>query len=347
VAPATTHASLPAGQRDSSRAAGTVNFWAALGGVVAVSFVYLLVRWALSDDFAPPDPGPDHYKYLWWLRTVEVASVLAVLSFGWFTVIRPWLRTRRVPFDGKLLLGLMLAYQVDPILNYYNPSFLMNAHSVNLGAWSNGIPGYSSPGQGQMAEGFLWAMPLYMYFGLLAAIIGGRVLAWLGQRLPSASSVSLYAMLFVLITIGDFFVEFTALVYPQLYVFAGTPTSLTLFAGQIYQFPVYHCVFAAVFAVMITWLRQSRDAAGVSAVERGLDRLAVGGRIKGLLSFLAITGWATVSALGYFLPFAWMSMQADSYPQLPSYLTTSAYCGQPHTPLCASQYLKQLKSHDR
>jgi hypothetical protein len=264
----------------------------------------------------------------------------------WFTVLRPWLRTRRVPFDGKLLLGLMIAYQVDPILNYFNTSFVFNAHSVNFGAWANGIPGYQNPGQGQLAEGFLWAMPLYMYFGLLAAIVGGRILAWLGRRFPSASKVSLYAVLFVLITVGDFFVEFVTIVYPQLYVFSGTPKSLTLFAGEIYQFPVYHCVFAAVFAVMITWLRESRDANGVSAVERGLDQLAVAHRIKGLLSFLAITAWATLSALGYFLPFAWMSMQADSYPKLPSYLTTSAVCGQPNTPLCASQYLKQLKTHE-
>lgn len=332
--------------RDSSRAPGTVNFWAGFGGLVAVSFGYLLVRWVLSGDFSRPDPGPDPYPYLWWLRTVEVISVLAVLGFGWFTVLGPWLRTRRVPFDGKLLLGLMLAYQVDPILNYYNPSFMMNAHSVNFGAWSDGIPGYSSPAQGHMAEGFLWAMPLYMYFGLLAAMIGGRVLAILGRRLPSASKVTLYTILFILVTIGDFIVEFSALVYPQLYVFSGTPKSMTLFAGEIYQFPVYHSVFAAVFAVMITWLRESRDSADVSAVERGLDRLAVSDRIKGALSFLAITGWATLAALGYFVPFAWMSMQADSYPKLPSYLTTSAYCGQPGTPLCASQYLNELQDRD-
>jgi hypothetical protein len=338
---------LPSDTGNSSRAPGTVNFWAALGGALMLSFVYLLVRWALSDDFAAPDPGPDPYPYLWWLRTMEVASVLAVLGFGWFTIIRPWLRTRRVPFDGKLLVGLMIAYQVDPILNYYNPSFLMNAHSVNLGAWSNAIPGYSNPGQGQMAEGFLWAMPLYMYFGLLAAIIGGRVLTWLSRRLPRASNATLYAILFVLITIVDLPFEFATLVYPQLYVFAATPAWLTVFAGEIYQFPVYHCVFAAVFAVMITWLRESRDADGVSAVERGLDRLAVHDRVKGLLSFLAITAWATVSALGYFLPFAWMSMQADSYPRLPSYLATSAYCGQPTQPLCASQYLHKLRTQHR
>jgi hypothetical protein len=329
------------------RPAGTANFWAALGGLFTLSFGYLLVRWVLSADFAAPDPGPDPYPYLWWLRTVEVVSVLAVLGFGWFTVLRPWLRTRRVPFDGKLLIGLMIAYQVDPILNYVSPSFMMNAHSVNLGAWTGGMPGYPSPDQGRMAEGFLWAMPLYMYFGLLAAMIGGRVLAWLGRRLPKASTVTLYAILFVLVTVGDFFVEFSALVYPQLYVFSGTPAALTLFAGEIYQFPVYHCVFAAVFAVMITWLRESRDADGVSAVERGLDRLAVGDRAKGLLSFLAITAWATVSALGYFLPFAWMSLHADSYPRLPSYLATSAYCGQPGAPVCAPVYLKDLRDRNR
>lgn len=329
------------------RPAGTVNFWAAAGGCCVVSFVYLLARWALSDDFAAPDPGPDPYPYLWWLRTVEALSVAAVLGFLWFTVLRPWMRTRHVPFDGKLLLGLMIAYQVDPILNWFSPSFMMNAHSVNLGAWSEGIPGYPGPGQGRMAEGFLWAMPLYMYFGLLAAMIGGGVLRWLGRRLPRASVVTLYTILFVLVTIGDFVVEFSALVYPQLYVFSGTPRSLTLFAGEIYQFPVYHSVFAAVFAVMITWLRESRDADGASAVERGLERLAVADRTKGVLSFLAITAWATLSALGYFLPFAWMSMGADSYPRLPSYLATSAYCGQPNTPVCAPQYLKQLRTAQR
>jgi len=335
---------LPGEDQASERPAGIVQFWAAFGGLLVLSFVYLLVRWAVSGDMARPDPGPDHYKYLWWLRTVEVGSVLAVLGFAWFTVVKPWRHTRSIPFDGKLLLGLMVAYQVDPVLNYYNPSFVFNAHSVGFGSWANGIPGYSSPAQDRLAEGFLWAMPLYMYFGLLAAIIGGKVLAWLGARFPSASKASLYAMLFVLVTVGDFFVEFATIVYPQLYVFAGTEKSLTLFAGEVYQFPVYHCVFAAVFAVMITWLRESRDANGISAVERGLDRLDVGRRVKGLLSFLAITAWATLSALGYFLPFAWMSMQADSYPKLPSYLTTSSYCGQPDKPPCASQYLKQLKN---
>jgi hypothetical protein len=34
-----------------------------------------------------------------------------------------------------------------------------------------------------------------------------------GTASPSASTVSLYAILFVTITVGDFFVEFSALVY--------------------------------------------------------------------------------------------------------------------------------------
>src|SRR5579862_8809636 len=124
-------------RRSDPRPSGAVQFWATVGGVVLLFAVYAFIRWITSADFAAPDPGPDHYPYLLWLRTAEVLSVLAVMAFLWLKAIRPWITERRVPFDGKLLLGLMTAYVVDPILNFYNHDFAMNAHSVSFGAWSN------------------------------------------------------------------------------------------------------------------------------------------------------------------------------------------------------------------
>jgi len=324
------------------RPSGAVKAWAVVGAGALLLAVTTYARWIASDDFSAPDPGPDHYGQLWVLRTVEVVSVLFVLAFAWFCLARPWLRERRFTFDGKLLLGLMLAYVVDPTFNMFNHSFAMNAHSVNVGAWGAKLPLFAAPGQGRLAEGLLWAAPLYVYCGIAAAMLGCAALARLRRRFPAMSTAGLYALLYVAFVVGDFAFEFGLFVAPQLYVFPGVKANLSLFAGTLHQFPIYHSIFAGCFAIAITWLRDSRDDAGRSAIERGADHL--GARLCGALSLLAITGYATAAALfGYFLPFSYASMKADTYVELPSYLSTAAFCGDEGTPECPSQYLDRLR----
>ncbi len=328
----------------TARPSGAVQLWALVGALGVALVVSSWLRWIVSDDFQPPSPGPDKYGQLWWLRTVEVLSLLLVVGFFSFFVVRPWLRERRLTFDGKLLIACTLAYFVDPILNYYNHSFAMNAHALSRGAWAQFIPGYASPGQGGFAEGVLWAGAMYTYFGLGAALVGCGVLNRLRRRYRRVSTVWLYAAVYLVFCVGDFLVEVPLFVLPKLYVFSGVPRFGTLWAGEIYQFPIYEMLLAGAFALGFTWLRDSRDDGGRSAVERGIDELKVGARAKGLVSFLAICGATLVIALGaYFLPYSWLSMKADSYPALPSYLRTAAYCGQPDRPLCPSQYIRQLE----
>jgi hypothetical protein len=46
------------------------------------------------------------------------------------------------------------------------------------------------------------------------------------------------------------------------------------------------------------------------------------------VSFAAIAGFTiSLLTLDYSIPFSWMSMQSDSYPALPSYLKSNAWCG--------------------
>jgi hypothetical protein len=49
----------------------------------------------------------------------------------------------------------------------------------------------------------------------------------------------------------------------------------------------------------------------------------------------------------YQIPWDWMSMTAgpQAFPVLPSYLQPGEDCGQPRTPLCASEYLYRLRHH--
>jgi hypothetical protein len=77
-------------------------------------------------------------------------------------------------------------------------------------------------------------------------------------------------------------------------------------------------------------------------VERGVDRLPIAQWRRHAMSFCAVTGFCTASALGYFLPYGYASMSADTYVELPSYLAPAAYCGVADKPLCASAYLHRL-----
>jgi hypothetical protein len=325
-----------------SRQSGALKLWAGVGAVAVALALTTYARWIASDDFEAVEPGPDHYSYLWALRAMEVVSVAMVLAFLWFCLARPLLRERVFTFDGKLLLGLLLAYVVDPTFNAFGHNFAMNAHSVNLGGWGEKLPFFSAPGQGRYAEALLWAMPLYVYCGIAAAMLGGVALRFLRTRLPRMSTAGIWLLLYLAFVIGDFAFEFTFFVLPQLYVFSGVKGNLSLFAGTLHQFPIYHSFAAGLFAGAITWLRDSRDDSGRSAIERGADQVT--GRARTALSFLAITGYATAAAfLGYFLPFSYASMKADTYTDVPSYLSTGAFCGDKGKPICPSQYLDQLR----
>lgn len=325
-----------------TRPSGALKFWAAIGAGAVALAVTTYARWVGSSDFKHVDPGPDHYSYMWVLIGMEVVSVTFVLGFAWFCLLRPLWRERRLTFDGKLLVGLMIAYVVDPTFNSFNHSFAMNAHSVNFGAWGNKLPFFTAPGQGRLAEAVLWAAPLYIYCGIAAAMLGCKALAFLRRRLPAMSTAGLYLLLYLGFVIGDFVFEFSLFVAPHLYVFPGVKGDAALFAGTLHQFPVYHSLYAGLFAGAITWLRDSRDDSGRSAIERGADHLTA--RARSLLSFLAITGFATCAAFfGYFLPFSYTSMSADTYTNLPSYLSSAAFCGTKGTPQCPSEYLNHLQ----
>ena len=328
---------MSAAPNAAERRSGAVGWWAAFGAIGIAVGLETWVRWIASSDFTKPGPGPDHYGSMTYLTIFEIASCTAAALFLWRIVVRPWIRERRVPLDGKILVGLTLSYFVDPVLNLYSPTFAMNAHSLSFGSWANQLPFYTAPHQGRFAEGLLWAPELYMYFGLLAAIAGCWLLDRMRARFPRASTATLFTVLFAIFVCADFPAEWLAIVRPQIYVFAGVPKDFSLFAGKLYQFPIYQSLFAAVFATMITWLRDSKDADGRTAVERGLDTLSISNARKGPLSFLAVTGFMLASVLGYFLPYSWAAASADTYVRLPSYLSTAAYCGTATKPLCPSQ----------
>lgn len=333
------------GRSAGSRPSGAVAIWACGGAVLVVLAITCWARWLASPQAAPVDPGPDPYAFGWVIRLTEVVSLSVFVLLLWYTLLRPAYRSRTITLDGKLFLGGLFASVLDVLCQMFNPTWAMNAHSLNLGAWADKFPGFAAPQGERWAWSLGWCMPAYIWLGVGAAIVGCGCLDLLRRRLPRVSTVALYAI--VLVT---FMVVFGCLATiwnrTGVYTYVSSPNALTLWAHTTYRLPITELLFISAYCLMFTWLRDSRDAKGRCAVDRDVDALRLGPKITTLLSTLAVIGWAGFTTLvAYQIPNDWIAMTGgeDSIPALPSYQQGSIYCGQPGKPLCPNQYLDQLQ----
>lgn len=326
------------------RASGGVWLWSALGVAVVALMVNDWGRWLIDDRTHQPAAGPDRYDYLWALRGTEAVSVAVFVGLLWYSVINP-LRTRRgLTFDGKLFIAGFFVSSLDILYASMNPTWAMNAHAVSLGTWAEYMPWFANPGQDRNAWGLLWCLPAYIWLGLGAALVGTAVLGQLRTRFPRLNTLACYG-----VTLVVFYMAFAVIenfwLRTRVYDYVSVPRELTLWAGQVYQFPAYSPLLIGFYCLGYTWLRDTRDAADRCAVDREVDRLTVPRPVKSALSLLAITGFsAATTVVGYQIPWSLLAMKGDSFPVLPSYLQPGQDCGQPGTPLCASQYLHQLRN---
>ena len=330
------------------RPSGTVWLWAAVG---AAGFAYLgwvWIPWLFSGNAHQPNPGHTPYHWIGVLRATEVVSTAVFFGLGYWSLVRPLRKGQRLTLDGKLFIGGTVASSLDVFYAFMNPTWAMNAHAISLGTWSTHIPLFANPGQNRSAWGLLWCLPAYIWLGLGAATVGCGLLNRLRARYARLSTVGSY-----LIVLAIFYVAFAVIeniwLRTHVYDYVSVPGALTLWAGKLYQFPIYSPLLIGLYCLSFTWLRDGRDANDRCAVDRDVDRLALPKHAKTALSILAVTGYAAVTTLvTYQIPWDWLSMTAGakSFPVLPSYLVPGEDCGQPGTPLCASQYLERLRDGD-
>jgi Spirocyclase AveC-like len=330
---------------EQARPSGRVWLWSALGLAMVVLAVTCWTRWLLSPQATPVNPGPDPYSFGWVIRLTEVISLSVFVFLLWYALLRPAYRLRTINLDGKLFLGGLFASVLDVLCQMFNPTWALNAHSLNLGTWARQFPGFAAPQADRWAWSLGWCMPAYIWLGVGAAIVGCAYLDALRRRLPRLSTVILYGV--VLVT---FMVAFGCLATvwnrTGVYTYVSSPDALTLWAGTTHRLPLTELLFISSYCLMFAWLRDGRDANGRCAVDRDIDTLPVSPKIKTLLSTLAVCGWAGFTTLvAYQIPNDWVAMTGDinSIPVLPSYQQGSIYCGQPGKPLCPNQYLTQLK----
>jgi hypothetical protein len=102
-----------------------------------------------------------------------------------------------------------------------------------------------------------------------------------------------------------------------------TPSSLTLWHGGPDGFPLYNPIFFGLTWTVLSMLRWTRDADGLSVVERGVLSLNLSARARAVMRFLAIFAALQVTYIClYFLPFNLFASFADPITNLPSYFPT-------------------------
>ena len=309
----------------AERVRGGVTVWAAIGIFWIVLSAQAYIRWLASDtEFAAaPLLGPDELEHwrLIGLRIVEAISVAVLAGFVWFCVIRPWLRTGRLSLDGKFVLGGMVAFSSDVILNLREYLFAWNANNINMGSWASFLPFHSADSSSRYAESIVWGPPMYVYFCAGVAIVACSYATRLRTRYPGMSNVTLFSLIWVGEFVFDIVVECVIMQTTHAYAYTRTVSWLTLWPGEVHQFPLTEAILVATLGCFYTWMRMAalEHPQGLSPVERGFQRWPQ--RLQAPIRTLAVIGFCSAATvLIYHLPTNWFGLAGDSYARLPSYL---------------------------
>jgi hypothetical protein len=304
---------------------GGASAWALLGVIALVIAFQAWARWMASGtEFAPaPILGPDTFpdSKLIALRAVEGVSVIVFIALLWIAVIRPWRRNGRVGLDGMLFVGCFLASITDGVLNLFQYLFAWNAHSINLGSWTSFLPLHSSSAPSRYAEALVWGLPMYIYFVLGVGMAGCAIVRGLRARFPTISNAAALGVVFGCACVFDLVVENAIIRSTDAYAFSKTVGAVTLWAGELHQFPLYEMFCVALLGVFFTALRMSAadDLHGVSFAERGFHRYRVG--LQRPVRWLAVVGFSVATLLCvYHIPFNWLGSNGDSKAPVPSYM---------------------------
>jgi Spirocyclase AveC-like len=318
-----------------------VQIWATIGGALLILQLYVWIQWITGPYFQRVPVGPtDPPAFMKVLLIANTFILLGGLPVGiWWFIVRPWLRERRVTFDGILLVSLSLMFFQDPLLNYFNTWCTYNSWQFNRGSWTSNVPGWmapEAPGR-QVIEPLLSNAAGYGYGLVLVSIVGCWVMRKVKARRPNISNLRMIGVTYLFTFLVDFVMEGCFLLPTGVFVYPGAIQSVSINAGHYYQWPVYEGLMWGGVQAGLCCLRFFTDDHGRTVVERGLEQIRGGAATQQFVRFLAIFAAASsIFFLIYNVPAQWFGMHADPWPadiQKRSYFT-SGLCGDETDRLC-------------
>lgn len=309
--------------RIAPRSVNPALIWGAIG-LAFISFeLWVWCRWLLSENFRRPvvDAAsvPELTRQVIHITQI-VSPIVCALIVAKFLVL-PWLRERRLGFDGMLLIAWFFLWFHDPLGNLVSTQLYYSSYWLSFGSWTLGsFPGWISPAGNHLPEPILVMGFGYLWLGFSASVFACWVMRRMRMRWPRISAPELMFVALLICVSLDIVAE-VALAAAGTFAWPGAIKGLTLFHGKPYQFPMYEGVlFGAVFVAAAS-LRFFRDDKGASLVERGVERLAIPRAGQSLVRFLAIFGFMHLFMFTvYSVPMNWFGMHSDPFLRYPAHL---------------------------
>lgn len=300
--------------------------WAVIGALCLALEAYVMLSWVLSSDFAPSPRGADPIPALtlFWVRFFEGLSLVMVplaLLYAW----RTSRREGRLSTEAVIILAWTTLFWQDPMINWARPSFFYNAYFVNMGNWTNQIPGWVNPNSHFLPEPLLWMGGMYVWLPPIICAMTVAAMRFAKRRIPGIGTMGLIATGVGFCMLLDLVLE-VLWVRSGVYAYPAAISEFTLFAGERYQFPVYESIFWGPMWALTGLLFFFRDDRGRTFVERGIDRVK-NARLHAPLRLLALIGAINVGFAGYNVLILWTTFQVDPTPAgYPSWLL-AGQCG--------------------
>jgi len=299
--------------------------WAIAGVLILLFQIYVLGKWVTGPNFVPTPPGPDPISSGEQLYLDALQWVVSLGAVGCFIkwVVLPRIRQGRINADGRLFFAGSMIFFWDMCSNYSSTSLLYNSHMVNFGAWSLGAwPGWMSPAGNRLPEPVFVTIPGYTALVTTQALFVCWLMRKVKARFPDIGILSTLALLALGCGVVDTLIEIF-LLRTQVYAYPGSMRSISLFAGQTYEFPLNEGIFFGCCGIgAMAILHYFRDDKGQTFVERGVEKLQVGETSKQWLRGLAVFGYCHVVFFTlYMVPMQYFSLHSDPYPAgYPSYM---------------------------
>jgi hypothetical protein len=218
----------------------------------------------------------------------EVVIPPIAIYLVWRTLIRPWRREGRVPFDGLMIICFFFMWFWDPMSSATGHWFTYNAYLVNMGSWVNDTPGFLAFGQpGHMLpEPIILNGPIYMSGFMLGTVLGSMVMRKAKARWPHFGPGRLIGLCFLSMMVFDFIIEGCIWMPTGYYTYAGG--HLSIWPNTYHKFPLHEMIFAGALWTGFACLRYFKNDRGETLAERGISNVQGGTGKKTLIRFLAL-----------------------------------------------------------
>jgi hypothetical protein len=307
--------------------------WASFGAAFLLVQAWTWLSW-LADGPGTitrfRDTSAPEWKWAIALQAFQVISTAVVVA----AVIRHARRRGSVTLQALYMVGCLLLVWLDPMLNYFRIGFFYSSNFVNVESWLGHVPGQIAPYVNLAPQPLLWEAATYTGVFLVDALLLTAVWRRLAARFPAAPWAALFAGSLGVAMLLNLALELP-FVRTGLFAYPAGSHGFALWGGETYQFPLVECLGASLFWTASAALFRTLRADGLTAVERGADRIASPGR-RTAARFLAVTGFLHVIFLAFPMGLAQLGpLYTDKFPtDYPAHLH-NGWCGdegQPYGP---------------